>query len=231
MAGCCKTFFKILTIFLALVDIGIGWWKFYEIYHEAWHLEHESHSVSDATRSECQNPRVYWIVYIPFESMGTILAVFEIYYLVKEVKKDKSMFNECFSRAWFVVVAIYIFSIFPSSILDIVFRDKCVCNGGFSVNVWQSEVRDFSKGLIGGLSVIFLQILLHLAEAYYRIRRVWRFFATCLFCMKFAPDEEMDKPCCQGTLPCFVISLVLAICYTAVFVAEIVYIFCVESTN
>lgn len=220
MAGCCKNFFKILTIFLALVDIAVGWWKFYELYHEAWHLEHDS----DMVTAECQNPRVYWIAYIPFESIGTILAFAEIYYLIKELRKDKSLLDECFHRAWFVVLFIYFFAIFPSSILDIIFRDRCICNGDFSLNVWQSETRDLVKGVTGGLSVIFLQIILHLAEIFYICRRVWRLFGSCFSCIKIAPDAKVKKP----MRPCFFISLLLAVCYAAVFITEIVYIFCVQ---
>lgn len=220
MAGCCKQFFKIFTIFLAVADIGIGWYKFYDIYHEVWHLEQDS----DVVQSNCRNPKSYWIAYAPFESIGTILAIIEIYFLIKEIRRDKSLFNECFSRAWFLVVAIYIFAVFPSSILDIVFRDRCICSGGFSLNeVWKSEVRDFFRSFVGGASVIFLSILVHLAELYYRIRRLWRFVGNCLFCIQFAPDEdEGRKP-----LPCFIISFLLALGYTALFVTEVVYIFCV----
>ena len=219
MAGCCKQFFKILTIILALVDIGIGWYWFYDIYHEVQHLEHDN-----VVDSDCTNPKMYWIIYIPFESIGTILACIEIYYLIKELKRDKSLFNECFSRAWFLVVAIYIFALFPTSILDIIFRNKCICGTGFSLTeVWRDEVRDFMRGFVGGVSVLFLSILVHVAEVYYRLRRLCKLIGSCLFCMKFAPEDEGKKP-----LPCFIISFLLFFGYLAVFVAEIVYIFCVR---
>ena len=220
MAGCCKQFFKILTIILALVDIGIGWYWFYDIYHEVWHLEHDD---PDDITSDCPNPKIYWIIYIPFESIGTILACIEIYYLIKELKKDKSLFNECFSRAWFLVVAIYIFALFPTSILDIIFRSKCICGSGFSVEeLWRDEVRDFMRGFVGGVSVLFLTILVHIAEFYSRIRRLCKLIKSCLFCMRLVPDDdEVKKP-----LPCFIISALLFFGYLAVFVTEIVYIFC-----
>ena len=223
-----KNIFKILTIVFVLLDLAVGWFKFYRIYHEAGHLEDELNAGNSDLQQDCRNPHTYWKVYVTFETIATILACFEIYYLVKEIKQDKRMFDKCFSRAWFLVVAIYIFAIFPLSILNIVFRDRCVCFEGFSLNVWQDEVRDFFKSLLGGASVICMQILLHLTEVYFRLRRIVKFFKTFIFCMKFAPDEETDQPCCQGTLPCFVISIILAICYTALFITEIVFIFCVK---
>ena len=228
--GCPRNCFKVLTIVFVVLDIAVGWFKFYRMYHEAGHLEDELNAGNSDLQKDCSNPHGYWKAFVTFESIATILAFGEIYYLIREIKYDKRMFDKCFSHAWFLVVAIYIFAIFPLSILNIAFRDRCVCFEGFSLNVWQDEVRDFFKTLLGGISVISMQILLHLSEVYFRMRRILKCFKTIMFCMKFAPDndEDMNHPCCEGTLPCFVISIVLAICYTALFITEIVFIFCVK---
>ena len=222
---CCKTFFKVLTIILAIMDIGVGWFKFHELYFETVEIERELDHASEVLQSECSNPQLYWKIYAPFESIGTILGVIEIYYLVREIIEDKHIFNKCFNRTFFLVVFIYVFAVFPSTILDIVFRDRCICHEGFSWNIWQAEVRDFFKGFLGGVSVIFLQILLHLTEIFYRARRVWRFIGSFIFCVKYKEkDEEGEEE--HKILPCFVISIILVICYAALFTAEIVFIFC-----
>lgn len=220
MAGCCKNCFKILTICFAFLDIGVGWWKFTQIYLEASHLESDWDTLSAHRKCKCENPRLFWILCLSFEIAGTGLAALEIYYLYKELRKDKSIFNECFSKAFCVVVAIYVLGVFPSSIIDIVFRARCICNGKFSIHAWQWS-SEFFKGLTGGLSVIFLQIILHLADVFYRLRRLWRCLGTCLLCKEFAPDGENER-----MKPCFVISILLAIIYAVIFVAEIVYMFC-----
>lgn len=209
-----------MTIIFAVIDIGVGWWKFSQIVVEASHLEIEWATLNATIRSECEDPTLYWKLCLGFEIVGMILAFIEIYYLYKELRKDKSIFTECFTKAFFVVVAIYVFGIFPSSILDIVFRARCICNGKFSIHAWQWS-SEFFKGLTGGLSVIFLQIILHLAEVLYRLRRLGRCLGTCLLCIEFSPDEENER-----MKPCFVISLILAFIYAAIFVAEIVYMFC-----
>ena len=224
--ACGKNCFKILTIIIALADIVVGWFKFYQIYHETGHLEQDLVDANPILQNECSNPQLFWKVYVSFNSLGTILTCFEIYYLIKEIKTDKRMFNKCFSRAFFLVVAIYFLKVFPISILNIVYRDKCVCFEGFSISVWQTEVRDFFKSFLGGVSVICLQIILHLAEIYIRLRRIGRFIKTFVFCVEFLPDEEIDG----RTLPCFIISIVLVTCYTALFLTEIVFIFCVKYT-
>lgn len=220
MAGCCKSCFKILTIVFAFIDIGVGWWKFSQIYLEASHLEKEWATLNATIKSECEDPQLYWKLCLGFELAAMVLACLEIYYLIKELRKDKSIFTECFTKAFFVVVAIYIFGVFPSSILDIVFRARCICNGQFSIHAWQWS-SEFFKGLTGGISVIFLQIILHLAEVLYRLRRLGRCLGTCLLCKKFSPDGENER-----MKPCFVISLLLAIIYATIFVTEIVFMFC-----
>ena len=225
--ACCRNCFKILTIILAFVDIGLGWFKFYQLYDETAHLEEKLQEANSVLKDDCRDPQLYWKIYVAFEALGTILAVFQIYYLIRELKRDKRMFEKCFSRAWFLVVAIYIFAVFPSSILDIIYRDRCICYEGFSFSVWQSNVRDFFKGFLGGASVICLQIILHLTDLYLRFRKIGRFIGTYVFCMKYAPDEDEGTPCCTQTHVCFVVSAILAICYTVVFVTEIVFIFCV----
>lgn len=216
MTSCCKTFFKILAVFLAIVDIGVGWFTFYQWFEEIPGLTYVP---------ECRDPSLYWKIYVPFEAIGTILGFFEIYYLIKEINKDKSLFDQCFSRAWFLVVAIYIFAAFPSSILAIIYRDRCVCSDGFSVTVWESELSDFVKGFTGGASVICLQILIHFAEVYRRLRRFWELITGYVFCMKTAPDCEND---CEKPVICFIISIILAVGYTALYVTEIIFIFCVR---
>ena len=212
-----QIFFKILTIFLAFVDIGVGWWKFSQIYREASHLVSEWTTLNATIKSECEDPQLYWKLGLGFELAGTILAVLEIYYLIKELRKDKSISDECFTKAFIVVVAIYFCGIFPSSILDIVFRAKCICNGKFSIHAWQWS-SEFFKGLTGGFSVLFLQIILHLADI---LRRLGRCLGTCSTCMELSADEENER-----VKPCFVISILLAIIYAAIFVTEIVYMFC-----
>ena len=224
---CCKTFLKVLTIIITAVDVGLGWYIFYEIYHETIHIEENLQEANSVQRNECSDPQLYWKLYVAFEALGTILAVFEIYYLIKELIKDRRMFEECFSRAWFLVVAIYIFAIFPSSIVDIIYRDRCICYEGFSFSAWHSDVRDFFKGFLGGASVICLQVILHLADLCASFRRFGRFIQIYIFCVDNVPDKEEDGGCCTNTHKCFIISGVLAICYTALFITEIVFIFCV----
>ena len=152
------------------------------------------------------------------------MGFISVYFLLREIRKDRSLFNECFSKAWSLVVAIYVFSVFPSSILNIIYRDRCVCSDGFSLNAWRDEARDLFKSFTGA-SVIFLQILLHFAEIYYRFRRLWRFIGTYVFCMKVIPDKDETG---RNPLICFVISVFLAVGYTALFMTEIMFIFCVQ---
>ena len=223
----CKNFFKILTVVLALLDVGVGWYKFYELYHESGHLAEEIDSANSVLQNDCHNPQLYWKIYVVFQAIGTILAGFEIYYLIREVKKDKRMFEECFGRAWCLIVAIYLFAVFPSTIVDILYLDKCVCADGFSFSEWRAEVRDFFKGFLDGVSVILLQIILHLTEGYVMVRKLGRFIGTCLYCVKYAPKIEAAE------LPwkkrwAFRVGIILAICYAALFVTEILFIFCVK---
>ena len=225
----CKTFFESLTIVLAFLDIVVGWYKFGEFYRQTLFLDRNAQvgNVSDVFLDECGNPQLYWKIYLPFEMTATILGVFEIYYLFMEIKTNQEMFDKCFNETFYLVVAIYIFAVFPSSILDIAFRDRCVCHEGFSLEIWQHEVSAFFKGFLGGVSVIFLQIVLHIADIFYETRRLWEFLETYLFCFNFTTYEEVHKPSCRGVHSCFVISTILAICYTVLFIIEIVYIFCV----
>ena len=225
--ACNKIFFEILTIGFAILDIVVGWYKFSEFYRETLILEHELYNASIVQQHDCQNPELYWKIYLPFEVIATILGFFEIYYLIMEIRTNQEMFEKCFNEAFFLVVAIYIFAVFPSSILDIVFRDKCVCHEGFSFQLWQTEVSAFFKGFLGGVSVMFLQIILHTADIFYECRRLWEFLETYLFCCNFTTYEEVHDPSCQGVHSCFVISTVLAICYTLLFIIETIFIFCV----
>ena len=224
--ACCKNCFKIFTLILCFVDIGVGWFKFYQLYDETQQLEQTLQGVDPALRNDCPDPQLYWKLYVTFEAIGTILCVFEIYYLIMEIYKDKRMFDKCFSRAWFLVVAIYVFEIFPSGIVDIIYRDRCICHEGFSFSAWEADVRDFFRGFLGGASVICLSIILHLTDIYVRLRRLLTFVKTYVFCMKFVPNEDEEWTCCERTHICFAISTILALCYTALFVTQIVFIFC-----
>ena len=225
---CCKTFFKVLTIILALMDIAVGWYKFYELYRDTVKLDNEFDQASAGLQADCGNPQLYWKVYVPFEVLGTIFTFMEIYYIIREIKEDKCLFNQCFSRTFYLIVAIYIFSIFPATILDIIFMDKCVCHEGFSLNVVTQELRDFFKGFLSGASVVLFQVLVHMTEIFYRVRRTWRFVKSGIFCCKRTPDEDNMK---KHEAPwkvqlCFVISLILFMCYLALFTADMVFIFC-----
>ena len=221
----CKKVFKILTVVLAIFDVGVGWYKFYELYHESGHLAEEIDSANSVLQNDCHDPQLYWKIYIVFQAIGTILAVFEIYYLIREVKKDKRMFEECYSQAWSLTVCIYICAIFPSTILDILYLDKCVCADGFSFSAWHYKVKDFLKGLLDGASVICLQIILHVTEAYRILRKLRNIGRLCRSCVKYAPEADAISKKNQCA---FYSGITLAICYAALFVIEITFIFCVK---
>ena len=229
--ACCKTCFKVFVIILCFLDIGVGWFKFYQIYEETNHLVEELKTTTNSElKQDCPNPQLYWKIYVGFEALGTILCVIEIYFLILEIKEDKSLFNACFSRAWFLIVAIYLFAVFPSSIVDIIYRDNCICYEGFSFHEWSSDVRDFFRGFLGGASVICLQILFHLTDLYTKFRR---FCDVCCLC-KDAKEEDDAEPkpkskhCCTKGRLCFSISFVLLFIFIALFITEIVFIFCIK---
>ena len=123
----------------------MGWYKFYELYRDTVKLDIEFDQASPSLQAECGNPQLYWKVYVRFGGLGTIFTFMEIYYLIREIKEDKCLFNQCFNRTFYLVIAIYILSVFPAAILDIIFMDKCVCHEGFSLNVVWQELRDISK--------------------------------------------------------------------------------------
>lgn len=228
MTSCRKEFCKVLTIFLTIVDVAIGWVKCYQMFLEmSEQNENKTTSSASAKHSPCENLDIYWYFYIIFESIGTVLAAVEIYCLGVEIREDNKLYHKCFGKAFVLIVLIYMLSAFPSAILEIFYRDLCVCKGTFSLNVWKHEVRDIAKAFLGGASVIMLQILFHLTEIYTRLRRLGRLIGTIFWCCSYAPnEEETGQGCCEGNMVCFMVSMLLAVAYIAVFVTETVYIFC-----
>ncbi|XP_052785153.1 uncharacterized protein LOC128220695 [Mya arenaria] len=239
-----KIILKIVTIVLIILDIAVGWFKFYQTFYEI--------TTKDVF---CERSDLYWQLFAVFEGSGTILAVAEIYYIVREIKKDRCCHDECFGRTFILIVLIYLLSVIPGSILEIIFRELCVCSGSFSVEGWRRNTRDVAKGFLSGISVILMQVILHLTEIYYRGRRLWTLCTTMAMCCRFAPkdndgeggkntnvknasecscddstsaddDDDDDDGCCKGVMMCFVISLILVFVFIALYVVEILYIFC-----
>ncbi|KAH3830521.1 hypothetical protein DPMN_103765 [Dreissena polymorpha] len=142
------------------------------------------------------------------------------------------MHDECFGRVFFLVLLIYILYVFPSGVLEIVYQTSCVCSGRFSLRAWTMDTRDVAKGVLGGASVICLQIVLHFTEIYSKLRKVCHVLGTFVSCCQYLPDDitggkiHEDCTCSKDLMKCFVISCMLAFGYIVLTVFEIGFIFC-----
>ena len=223
----CKNFFKILTLIIVCFDISLGWYKFYHLYHETDLIisDLDKSNVNTALKEECDDPNFYLHLYFIFELTGSVLASIEIYYLILEVRTDRLISDHYFKSAWFLTASIYTLAVFPSLILDIVFRERCVCHEGVSFKAWQDESRDLLKGVLDGVSVIFLQILLHLTEASYRLRRTRKFLGAMIFGIDYEYEHKPESSSAK-TRWGLAIGIVFVLCYIVLFITEVTFIFC-----
>ena len=205
--------------------------------------------LEDMEPETCLKPEVYWTFILVFESLGTIFALLEIYYIWREMQKDKQLQQEGFRRAFVLVVLLYVFSVFPTTILEILYRDDCVCNGMYmeeDLKHWKRDaqhakrdarrnVRELSKSLLDGVSVILLQALVFVPEVYALLRRTCDVCNSIVDCCKMAvPDvsddddnNNGDDGNDKGRGICFLTGLVLSMTFVGLFIAEILYIFCI----
>lgn len=198
----------------------------------------------------CLQPDVYWTFIFVFEAIGTLFALIEIYYICKEMRKDKQLQKEGFRRAFVLVALIYVLSVFPATILEILYRKDCVCAGMYVMEDqkhWRREaqharrdlrrnIRDLSKGLLGGISVILLQCLLFVPEVYAMFRKLCDVCGSISTCCKMADTEEDgdsnnnnsgNDDGNKGRTLFFLVSLGLSMTFVGLFTAEIIYVFCI----
>lgn len=267
MASNCKRAFEVITIVLTLLDIIVGWLSVHEMYGEI--QEHEGGLVQTKGQGKgnakgllkkeekepgtCEQPDVYWTFIFVFEGVGTILDLLQIYFICCEMRQDKRLRYEGFRRAFVVMVLIYVLSVFPSTFLEILYRKECACEGMYIFDDSKHymrdaqhlrrdirrNVRDLTKGLLGGVCVIFLQCLMFIPEIYEVSRKfcdVCSSLSTCCELSRVddvnngndvsggeenATGSDKNKPLC------FLTSVVLSMTFVGLFISEIFYIFCI----
>lgn len=231
--SCKKDFFKVVIILMAIISIAVGWFHFYNILIKADFIRKEllnSTRYADVAKY-CDNPDIYWQLYIIFESVGTILTFVEIYYVILEMKEDKHIECKCFGKTFILILLLYLTAAFPSAILEILHQDLCICKGTFSLDttIWRDDVRVIARNFLVGISVIMFQVLLHLTLLYRGIRRIGMLLTWLIRQKSYTCCEEQGCDECNNHTGCFAISLSLAIGYTAVFITGTVFMFCKTS--
>ena len=144
----------------------------------------------------CDNPKMFWHLVIVFEGIGTFLALGELYHIAREIKEDGRMKKETYMTVFILIMCIYMFSALPAGVVEIFYKDQCVCSGGISIKEtqkrWRKDAKQLVKGLSKGAGVMLLQFLLQCSEIYAYFRNGCAMFESMCNCCHLPGDDKMS---------------------------------------
>ena len=149
MAWCFKIF-KIVVICMLLVSFGLGYVKVYQHFVD---IKDTLSSVGDVKSIK----DLAWIPFLIMQVSATIFMFLQIYCLIRELCEDNYMYKHCFRCAFVLTVLIYSISVFPKSILTIIYH-----NYDISIEEWWTKVVDVLESLFNNLGALGFQIILYM---------------------------------------------------------------------